>query len=100
MFCRVQNATLPKIPSVAVQNFLYSFVFDEGSDIWLGLVCWGEENKQCVWWDYTHPTYTNWDGHPAAYPTIMWIDTGIWFNQFDYWPQATVVVCEKPARNV
>lgn len=99
IFCQFhENATLPKITSSGVQDFLHGFIYDYGSDIWLGLVC----TSYCMWWDFTVPTYTNYvPGEPSfASPIIMRSLEGQWQSHTDYWPIAKVVVCEKPARNV
>ena len=101
-FClQNEKATLPKIPSLAVQNFLYSFIVDEKSHIWLGLVCDGPNGiNNCYWWDGSHPTYTKWPSNPQAMPTIMSVTDGVWWSYRDFYPLTKVVVCQKPARKV
>ena len=100
----MNNATLPKISSDGMQDFLHSLIFDEGSNIWLGLTCWGTDPiKYCTWWDSTHPTYTNFvPGSPTIpNPIAMDVDNGgRWYNEYDFLAYMSVVVCQKPARKV
>lgn len=107
IFCREnQHATLPTIPSLAVQDFLYSFVSNTNSNIWLGMVCGNQHFDSCRWWydtpnDGKSPPYINFYGsapNSDGGPIMMLANGGQWNNASPWWPWVTAVVCEKPAR--
>ena len=102
-FCRVhENATLAKITSVGIQDFLHGLMYDHGSDMWLGLGCFGTGAKSCWWWDGSFPIYTNWQsGSPwGSHPVFMLASNGQWYTEVGFRPIGKVVVCEKPTRNM
>lgn len=106
IFCREnQHATLPTIPSLAVQDFLFSFVSNTNSHIWLGMICGDHTYVSCRWWydtpdDGKSPPYLNFIGNApiSSGAIIMMAYDGLWNNAPPFWPWVTAVVCEKPAR--